>query len=447
LTWAGEGQAFLVASVQSPIGAVQAAWDSYARIAETLREHNLETVHERIFGSLSAEPSVMAARHRALQTHGFAPDNPVTYVEGVPPWGEGLAGVIIQAASTGSVDDVWTIKEGKEPCGRGWRRNGLTYLVLQNIQAFGNDSAAIIDEDTSKTTQMSFPQSRMLSGVGNPSVKEERFQTSRNDKKTSGCSVVNDLPGLSKPTQTRLMFDRAERILRDNGASYKNVARTWLSLSGILDWYPEFNKARSEKYGEFGIMPGPGDTSLLLPASTGIGADMPSGAAASMDLLAVVETDDILSPVIKLSNRKQLDAFRYGAAFSRGAVIREDDVNIIQISGTAAIDEHGVSLYPGDIRAQINCTFDKIDSLLKQEGAGLADICAATVFVKRPEYAEVFWKMAADRGLADFPAVCVVADVCREELLFEIDAEAVVGRKGFKGSSGQVAQGKKRSRT
>jgi enamine deaminase RidA (YjgF/YER057c/UK114 family) len=64
--------------------------------------------------------------------------------------------------------------------------------------------------------------------------------------------------------------------------------------------------------------------------------------------------------------------------------------------------------------------------LLGQEGAGLADICAATVFVKRPEYAEVFRQVAADRGLADLPAVCVVADVCREELLFEIDAEAIV---------------------
>jgi len=51
------------------------------------------------------------------------------------------------------------------------------------------------------------------------------------------------------------------------------------------------------------------------------------------------------------------------------------------------------------------------------------------VFVKSPDYAPVFWKMAADRGLADFPAVCVVADVCREKLLFEIDAEAVVRKE------------------
>jgi enamine deaminase RidA (YjgF/YER057c/UK114 family) len=135
------------------------------------------------------------------------------------------------------------------------------------------------------------------------------------------------------------------------------------------------------------------------------------------------------SPVRKLTNRKQLDAFRYGAAFSRGAVIEDDGVTLIQVSGTAAIDEHGVSLHHGDIRSQITCTFDKIESLLGQEGAGLADICAATVFVKRPQYAEEFWEIAADRDLAEFPAVCVVADVCREELLFEIGAEVIVRKE------------------
>ncbi len=171
--------------------------------------------------------------------------------------------------------------DGETPCGRGWRRSGSTHLMLQNIQGQGG----------------------------------------------------------SRPGQVREMLDRAESILSRNGASYKDVARTWLYLSDILVWYPEFNKTRSEKYGEFGIMPGPGDTSFLLPASTGIGADTPSGAAASMDLLAVVENGDLTSRVRKLSNRKQLDAFRYGAAFSRGTVIEEDDVSLIQVSGTAAIDE------------------------------------------------------------------------------------------------------------
>jgi enamine deaminase RidA (YjgF/YER057c/UK114 family) len=367
-TEAGPGQVFLVASVSGEEDADSAAREAYSRIAEVLSDRRMTVVHERVFGSLSVEAAVMNARREALYARGIPSNGPVTYIDGNPPRGEGLAGMIIHAVCPGSADDVWTIMDGENPCGRGWRRNGSTYLMLQNIQGEAG----------------------------------------------------------TRPQQVREMFGRAEGILRRNGASYKDAARTWLYLSDILDWYPEFNKARSEKYGEFGIMPGPGYARLLLPASTGIGAATPSGAAASMDLLAVRGDCNGTSPVRKLSNRRQLDAFRYGAAFSRGAVMMEDEVKLIQVSGTAAIDEHGVSLHPGDIRSQIDCTFDRIETLLNQEGAGLRDIAAATVFVKRPEYAAIFRKMARDRGLEDFPAVCVVADVCREELLFEIDAEAVV---------------------
>jgi enamine deaminase RidA (YjgF/YER057c/UK114 family) len=367
---AGEGRVFIVASVTGEEDAAAAARALYSMIADALHDKRMEIVQERISGSLRVEAAVLRERKAALSEQRISADGPVTYIEGNPPWGQGLAGMIIHAVSLDSADDVWTIMDGENPCGRGWIRNGSTYLMLQNIQG----------------------------KVG------------------------------ARPLQVRQMLDRAEGILRQNGATFKDVARTWLYLSEILDWYPEFNRARSEKYREFGIMPGPGDTRLLLPASTGIGAHTPSGAAASMDLLAVMQNNDKTSLVRKLTSRKQLDAFRYGAAFSRAAVISEDYVALIQVSGTAAIDEFGVSLYPGDLCSQINCTFDKIESLLAQEGSGLADICAATVFVKRPEYAEVFWRIAADRGLDDFPAVCVVADVCREELLFEIDAEVVVRR-------------------
>jgi enamine deaminase RidA (YjgF/YER057c/UK114 family) len=369
-TEAGAGQIFLVASVVGEEEDASAAREVYARITEALSNRRMTIVHERIFGSLRAEAVVLRERTDGMFMQHVPLGCPVTYVGADPPWGEGLSGVIIHAVSIDNVDDAWTIMDGDSPCGCGWRRNGATYLQLQNIQ-----------------------------------------------EQAGGRS-----------DQVRGILERAEGILLRNGAAYKDVARTWFYLSDILDWYPDFNKTRSEKYGEFGIMPGPGDSRLMLPASTGIGAGAPSGAAASMDLLAVVENDERTPSVRKLTNRGQLDAFRYGAAFSRGAVISEDDVTVIQVSGTAAIDEHGVSLYPGDIRSQINCTLDKVQTLLGQERAGLGDICAATVFVKRPEYAEVFRQVAVDRGLADLPAVCVVADVCREELLFEIDAEAAVRR-------------------
>ncbi len=163
VTWVGKGRAFLVASVRSPIDAGHAAFASYVRIAKVLKEWGMEVVHERIFGCLGVEPSVRIGRRRALQSRGIQADGQVTYVEGRPPWGEGLAGVIIHAVSA---DDVWTITDGGVPCGRGWRRNDSTYLMLQNIQALNKGDRQI----------------------------------------------------MAKPLQARLMFERAERILRENGA-------------------------------------------------------------------------------------------------------------------------------------------------------------------------------------------------------------------------------------
>jgi len=96
--------------------------------------------------------------------------------------------------------------------------------------------------------------------------------------------------------------------------------------------------------------------------------------------------------------------------------------------GTAAIDERGASLYPGDARSQIDCTLDKIAALVEPEGVGLADVASATAFVKRPGDAAVFRDAIAARGLHELPHVVVVADVCRDELLFEMDAEIVSRR-------------------
>ncbi len=50
-------------------------------------------------------------------------------------------------------------------------------------------------------------------------------------------------------------------------------------------------------------------------------------------------------------------------------------------------------------------------------------MCAATAFVKHPGDAACLWDRLRARGLVNFPAVCVVAELCRDELWFELDAE------------------------
>jgi len=369
---AGEEEVFLVASGIPGVTTHHAVESIYEQIVSFLHESGMETVHESIFGSLSVELDVRDARELTLRAGGLGKDGPVTYIEGHPTWGTGLAGVIVHAVSAGRPDTtVWTIRDGDVPCGRGWKKNGVTFLSIQNIHGL-----------------------------------------------EQGPESIN-----TPPIQTWRMIERVERILSEQGATYRDVVRTWFYLSRILDWYDDFNRVRSEKYRQFKIMPGPGSDRILLPASTGISGDNPRGAVAVMDLLAAVHSEDSGVSIEQMTNPRQKDAVQYGSAFSRGAFIRSPQISSIQVSGTAAIDETGRSLYPDDVRSQIVCTLDNVEALLAQKGAGLGDIAAATVFVKRPEDADLFREQIARRGLEPFPGVLVVADICREDLLFEIDAE------------------------
>ena len=372
---AGQGQAFLVAQTGWGAPAGQAARGAYDEISQVLQDQGLTIIHERLFGSLSVKPAILAARNAALRARNLPADGPITYIQGHPPWGEGLAGVIIRAVSCRNPkEEVWTIRDQGKAVGRGWRQRDATFLLLQNLQG--------------------------LISSGN------------------GANV--------RPLQAKRMIERAARLLEVHGASYRDVVRTWFYLDDILAWYLEFNRARSDIYTELGLMPVNGDGSRRLPASTGIRGEMATGAAGTLDLMAVVGPPESRPLVRQLSSPAQPEALTYGSAFSRGALIQQSDVSLIQVSGTAAIDAQGASLHPGDSRAQIDCTFDKIAALIGQEGASLTDIAAACVFVKHPEDALVYQERAALRGLENLPGVVMVADICREELLFEIDAEVAI---------------------
>ena len=366
-------QLFLAAIPPPGLNAEDAATSCYLQIAEALRDADMTIVHERIFGSHVCGPDVLAARREALLSAGIHEPLPPNFLQGHPPAGEGLAGVIVHAVASDGGDDgeaPWTILDHEFPCGRSWKQGGTTFLTLQGL----------------------------------------------------GLEVPK---GESRPDQTRRMIESAERALRAGGADYSHVVRTWFYLHDILDWYDDFNVARSAKYDEFGIMPGGESGPLLLPASTGIAMVPASGSAGILDLVAAIGPDGKPIAVKQLCNPGQKDAFRYGSAFSRGAVIETPEARILQLSGTAAIDDEGLSLHPGDARAQIETTLDKIETLLSSQEAELADICAATAFVKHAEDAALFWEILAKRGLEPFPAVCVVADVCRDDLLFEMDGELV----------------------
>jgi enamine deaminase RidA (YjgF/YER057c/UK114 family) len=71
-----------------------------------------------------------------------------------------------------------------------------------------------------------------------------------------------------------------------------------------------------------------------------------------------------------------------------------------------------------------------MDAVLQDAGATLGDIEQATSFIKDPADLPTYERTMEGAGLAELPALATVADVCRDELLFEIDATAVVPLDG-----------------
>ena len=246
------------------------------------------------------------------------------------------------------------------------------------------------------------------------------------------------------------IFQNASRRLAARGFSYDQVIRTWLYLGDIVgsegetQRYKELNRARTDFYQgiRFGAnLTPPGWDRTVYPASTGIGTE---GNDVVMSGIALVSyrNDVVLLP---LENPQQTSAFDYGhqfgpksPKFARAMAIVTGNLATIFVSGTASIT-HSETQFIGDVEGQTRQTLDNIAALIGEDnfrqhgmpalGATLEDLGLARVYIKRQEdYAKT--KAVCQERLGDLPTVYAVADVCRPELLVEIEGIAFSCRRG-----------------
>ena len=130
------------------------------------------------------------------------------------------------------------------------------------------------------------------------------------------------------------------------------------------------------------------------------------------------------------------EAFDYArpASFSRGVRFDLGDKAMLLISGTASVDEAGSTTHVGDFRAQLWRTYRNISELLAAEGATWHDIVRTTCYLRDIErdykdFNEVRTAFFDWLGLDLLPASTgIQARLCREDLLVEIEAIAVMPR-------------------
>ena len=118
--------------------------------------------------------------------------------------------------------------------------------------------------------------------------------------------------------------------------------------------------------------------------------------------------------------------------FTRGMRVELPGYSLILISGTASVDEEGRSIHVGDIKAQSWRTFENIEALLASEGADWHDVVRTTCYLRDMSrdyepFNEVRHGFYLDREVEPFPASTgIQVTLCREDLLVEIEAMAIV---------------------
>ncbi len=244
--------------------------------------------------------------------------------------------------------------------------------------------------------------------------------------------------------QSKQAFDEAARRLEEAETSFQDVVRVWLYLGGITDFeqgierYRELNRARTDFFVEQtaqGQMTTQRNGRDYYPASTGIGMSG-QGLTLSCMTLQTERKDVRLSP---LENPRQTSAFSYSKKFSaespkfsRAMAVVIGDYVTTWISGTASIvDSETVHL--GDAEKQTEQTIDNIRNLISREnfarhrvegaGAKLSDLAKVRVYVKRPEDYETC-RAVCERHFGRLPTIYAQADVCRPDLLVEIEGVA-----------------------
>ena len=276
-------------------------------------------------------------------------------------------------------------------------------------------------------------------------VSEQVVVTRYNDITCVHCAHFRPLSASgSVYDRTRSAFEQLARAVSSQSLAFDRVIRTWLYLGDIVgpegetQRYMELNRARTDFFRgiEFGMgMTLPGRDRPIYPASTGIGTD---GRDIVMSCIALsTPREDVR--VVALENPQQVSAFDYGSRygqkspkFARAMAVTQGPCAIIYVSGTASITD-SETRHVGDVEGQTWLTLDNIAALISEGnlaahglpgmGATLDDMALVRVYVKRAEdYAKV--KAVCDVRLGELPSIYAVGDVCRPELLVEIEGIA-----------------------
>ena len=235
--------------------------------------------------------------------------------------------------------------------------------------------------------------------------------------------------------QSREVFDKLDNLLTSYGFAVDDIVRQWNYIGSIVSYrngkqnYQEFNDARTHYYAKGAWRNG-------YPAATGIGATgdciIVGGIAfKKVGAQCVFPIDNPLQIAAHIYSKNVLidsdaNAMKSTPKFERAKLIETARGACCFVSGTAAIrGEESVDAHSAKL--QTIKTIENIEYLVSKEnlvrfGCKPYDLkCIKLhVFIKCKEDYEVV-KEVVEEYYPQLPVIYTIADVCRSELLVEIE--------------------------
>lgn len=232
----------------------------------------------------------------------------------------------------------------------------------------------------------------------------------------------NDALGTATYTAYRSLLD----ALQVTG--YPHLLRIWNSIPGInvddggLERYRRFNLHRFKAYDE-----------SKLPTAAGAPAACALGSFGGPLVLYCLASK---TPPESIENPRQTSAFRYpqqygprAPSFSRAALWRgeSDDSDVLFVSGTASIVGHQ-TMHQGNVVAQAHETLTNLQSVVAAAvSRGARDIALLSdlrlkAYVRHASDQPLVRQVLAGHGLDADAVLYLNADICRADLLVEIEA-------------------------
>ena len=238
---------------------------------------------------------------------------------------------------------------------------------------------------------------------------------------TDGAGV--DAGALLRATEAA--YQEIFAVLRQT--EHRHLIRIWNYLPEINrqadgdERYRLFNSARQLAFRNSGQA-----TVGTVPAACALGS--PAGSPISIYFLAARE------PPTMIENPRQTSAYHYppkfgrhSPIFSRACVLNASAGTSLFVSGTASIVGHE-TIHQGDVGAQtretmanINALLDEANRVVGQRRYSLAGL-KFKVYVRRPSDLGAIEGVLSRSLRPSTPIVYLQADVCREDLLVEIEA-------------------------